>query len=59
MRARTRRDNVLPRASAFHIALRADCISPKTPEAAMINVTMPVKEATMLVDLPAAPSTAF
>jgi hypothetical protein len=58
-RARMSRDRVVPFGLAFHMAFSADCISPNTPDAVAINVTMPTIVATMPDDLPAALATAL
>ena len=58
-RARISRDTVVPFGSALQIAFSADCISPNTPEAVAVSVTMPIIVAKMPDDFPAALTTAL
>jgi uncharacterized membrane protein len=50
LRARIRRETLLPSGFAFQIVLRADCTSPNTPKAVTIRVTMPMTVARMAED---------
>jgi hypothetical protein len=57
-RARISRETVVPIGLAFQIAFKAVCISPKTPEAVITKVVIPIIVATIPDDLLAALATA-
>jgi uncharacterized membrane protein len=57
-RARISCETVVPLGVAFQIAFNAVCISPKTPEAVIIKVIIPITVATTPDDLLAALATA-
>jgi hypothetical protein len=46
------RETVVPLGSAFQITFNEVCISPKTPDAVTINVTIPIMVEMMPDDVP-------